>query len=310
MHSKIDETFIANKKTENKKKQCVTLDMKAEIIENEKTKKCINLDMDETKTTENKNVILNMNEIEKKEKTDNKGVYLNIDQIKMLEKTNQQDINGMDIDFDIEDELETNNNKTNEENANLDLDKIIGNGNEETSKLQKQGMDEIDTQKKTDNEGINSIKDIDTIKINENTDEQYIEEAKDKDVHINEVNKIGIEKTFKFQKQVSGNEAENLDFSKNENSNYHVKQSVLVRYYIRSNWKYYVGFIEKVDVQQMETYYSIAFLKTVQKPTLRFLVCKRDRDVVPSSSIVKTVNFLSVKENREYLVEECDEHYF
>lgn len=148
VHSKIDETFIANKKTENKKKQCVTLDMKAEIIENEKTKKCINLDMDETKTTENKNVILNMNEIEKKEKTDNKGVYLNIDQIKMLEKTNQQDINGMDIDFDIEDESETNNNKTNEENANLDLDKIIGNGNEETSKLQKQGMDEIDTQKK------------------------------------------------------------------------------------------------------------------------------------------------------------------
>ncbi|CAH2094324.1 unnamed protein product [Euphydryas editha] len=79
---------------------------------------------------------------------------------------------------------------------------------------------------------------------------------------------------------------------------FYEKQSVLVRYYNRNNWKYYVGFIEKIDVQQMETYYWINYLRTVKKPNLRSIVSKRDYDVVPPSFIVKAVKLYSEKKTR------------
>lgn len=190
-------------------------------------------------------------------------------------------------------------------------------------------LNNIGTKERADNKGVNSSSE--QIKINEKTDEQYKKEGMAIDFDMDKIKIIGTEEG----KQGSVKEAENLDLNQNEDIDnnihekkqeviseihenkeniketiFYEKQSVLVRYYNRNNWKYYVGFIEKVNVQQIETYYSINYLKTVKKPNLRFIVCKRDYDVVPSSFIVKAIKLYSVKKNREYLVEKCDEHYF
>lgn len=69
-----------------------------------------------------------------------------------------------------------------------------------------------------------------------------------------------------------------------------VNDSVLVRYYEKKKWVYYVGFVECRDLEQKSNNYSIRFLKTVKKPNLKFVSTKKlDRDIVPDDCIVKKI---------------------
>lgn len=67
-----------------------------------------------------------------------------------------------------------------------------------------------------------------------------------------------------------------------------VNDSVLVRYYEKKTWVYYVGFVENLEIKNQETNYTIRFLKTVKKPHLKFVSTKKiDKDTVPDDCIVK-----------------------
>lgn len=68
---------------------------------------------------------------------------------------------------------------------------------------------------------------------------------------------------------------------------YAMNDKVLVRYYSRKKWTYYVGFIEgfKPGNDDDEVYYTIRFYKTVKKPLRSILTKKIDRDDVPSIHI-------------------------
>lgn len=89
--------------------------------------------------------------------------------------------------------------------------------------------------------------------------------------------------------------------------------TVLVRYYQRAPWKYYIGFIEDIRTEEGNSYFTIRFLKTVKKPTLRFVVQKlRDVDTVTENSIIKRIEITQNTERpKEYfLAVTSDEVYF
>lgn len=91
------------------------------------------------------------------------------------------------------------------------------------------------------------------------------------------------------------------------------KDSVIVRYFQRKTWKYYVGFITNLERKNDETLYKIRFLKTVNKPELKFVLNKKlDVDVVPTDSIVKRVILTqNLKECKDYhLCDDFDLVYF
>lgn len=94
-----------------------------------------------------------------------------------------------------------------------------------------------------------------------------------------------------------------------EEKHYIVGDSVIVRYYQRQSWKYYIGFIENVEVDETVRY-SVQFLKTIHKPTLRFVPTKRDHDTVPEISVVKKVALELIE--KVYLLKDLirDQIYF
>lgn len=89
---------------------------------------------------------------------------------------------------------------------------------------------------------------------------------------------------------------------------YNIDDSVIVRYFLTNKWKYYIGFIEKIDQKEdSDIMYSIRFLKTVKKPILKFITAKKlDYDVVPEICIVKKVRLTSIN-LKEYIIREDDE---
>lgn len=56
---------------------------------------------------------------------------------------------------------------------------------------------------------------------------------------------------------------------------YDLNDSVLVRYYNRKKWTYYVGFITNIIPRKDDTYYTIDYLKTIKKPQLTFVHTKK-----------------------------------
>ncbi|CAG4982153.1 unnamed protein product [Parnassius apollo] len=68
------------------------------------------------------------------------------------------------------------------------------------------------------------------------------------------------------------------------------KDTVLVRYYQRTAWKYYIGFLEDSFKKEGKSYFTIRFLKTIKKPELKFVIHKiKDEDTVTEDLIVKQV---------------------
>ncbi|CAK1599466.1 unnamed protein product [Parnassius mnemosyne] len=73
---------------------------------------------------------------------------------------------------------------------------------------------------------------------------------------------------------------------------YELNDHVIVRYINKKKWKYYIGIIENINMENEEPY-TIRFYKTTKKPSLRFLLTRKlDRDIVPSICIVKKVNLI------------------
>lgn len=84
----------------------------------------------------------------------------------------------------------------------------------------------------------------------------------------------------------------NAVYDKKEEVDYAVNDNVLVRYFYRKKWTYFIGYIEgfKPGDDENEIYYSIRFYKTVKKP-LKFILTKKiDRDDVPSIYVVKKIH--------------------
>lgn len=71
-----------------------------------------------------------------------------------------------------------------------------------------------------------------------------------------------------------------------------INDNVIVRYYQRKQWKYYVGFILEVLKKDDEFLYKVRFLKTVVTPKLKFLLTrKNDIDIVLLEDNFDTVYF-------------------
>ncbi|KAJ2949887.1 hypothetical protein O0L34_g11207 [Tuta absoluta] len=85
---------------------------------------------------------------------------------------------------------------------------------------------------------------------------------------------------------------DNLDEKTEENIeevNYALHDNVMVRYFSRNKWTYYIGYITAIFSNEM---YEIRFYKTCKKP-LKFKHTKKvDRDTVPAIYIVKKVHLL------------------
>lgn len=74
--------------------------------------------------------------------------------------------------------------------------------------------------------------------------------------------------------------------------------SVLVRYFEKNKWVYYVGFVESIQTN----FYNINFLKI--KPKLKFIFPKTDdKDTVPSDNVVRKIELKL--ESKEYVL--CEE---
>nr|XP_026483579.1 uncharacterized protein LOC113391735 [Vanessa tameamea] len=94
---------------------------------------------------------------------------------------------------------------------------------------------------------------------------------------------------------------------------YLLKDAVLVRYFSKKKWTYYIGFIENIFQKNNETYYTVDFLKTIKKPTLKFVQSKRkDRDEITELLIIKKVDLKKSNRNdREFhLLDENNKVYF
>lgn len=89
--------------------------------------------------------------------------------------------------------------------------------------------------------------------------------------------------------------------------------TLLVRYYQRTSWKYYVGLLTDVFKKEDKSYFTIRFLKTIKKPELKFVVQKiKDEDTVTEDFIVKQVRIhQNTKRPKEYfLADPSDKIYF
>ncbi|CAG5052236.1 unnamed protein product [Parnassius apollo] len=68
-----------------------------------------------------------------------------------------------------------------------------------------------------------------------------------------------------------------------------INDSIIVRYFQRKTWKYYIGFVENIEFKNGENYYKVKFLKTVKdlSDSLKFVVQRKsDIDIVTNISIV------------------------
>lgn len=98
-----------------------------------------------------------------------------------------------------------------------------------------------------------------------------------------------------------------------DSSYYSVGDFVLVRYFPKKIWIYYVGIIQEIDKTDGRQKYTIVFFKTLKKPYLAFRKTRLiDRDIVDNLSIVKKISLKSstYKQNELILAEESDMIYF
>lgn len=190
----------------------------------------------------------------------------------------------------------------------------------QTSLTKEISTEEIKHYDKTDENEISNIDKINKNPINIRNQRiltnEMIEEEINKEEHIEELGKSTEYENFDYT-------TSNIDMKTNQiyqtgpkekiNNEYDlVTKNVIVRYYNRKKWKFYVGKVDKVDVQEFETYYWITFLKTIKKPNLKFVINKKQKDCdkVPESSIVKQIKLHLTEVQNEYTINECDNHYF
>ncbi|PZC77478.1 hypothetical protein B5X24_HaOG203356 [Helicoverpa armigera] len=95
---------------------------------------------------------------------------------------------------------------------------------------------------------------------------------------------------------------------------YDLNDTVLVRYFIRNKWKYYVGFIQNISKHGEQLLYFIDFLKTSRRQQRLSFVepKKKDTDQVPESLVVKKIELRRKREQDKeyYLTHDEDTIYF
>lgn len=93
---------------------------------------------------------------------------------------------------------------------------------------------------------------------------------------------------------------------------YCVNDYVVVRYYNRKKWTYYVGMIQTIRLIENKYTYTVNFLKTVKKPRLEFRKMRIvDRDEVQDLNILKKIELnLTKNTNVLLLMDDDDKIYF
>ncbi|KAJ8726803.1 hypothetical protein PYW08_015200 [Mythimna loreyi] len=145
----------------------------------------------------------------------------------------------------------------------------------------------------------------------------YIENNKEKDLHTKDIckknkRKLKPSEIGPMKSDDDGNFGM-LDHDENKSeNNYEVKDfdiddTVLVRYFIKKTWKYFVGVVENINIESRM--YSINFYRTdYSGKTPTFTVPKRpDKDVVPYLSLVKVTELLQIRDNPKVYVLMNDE---
>ncbi|KAL0851024.1 hypothetical protein ABMA28_006916 [Loxostege sticticalis] len=141
--------------------------------------------------------------------------------------------------------------------------------------------------------------------IKENIEVQMILNEKIQNIYKKPDEKVETESETENKSEFQGEKCESNEWKIND--------TVLVRYYIKKTWKYYIGVIEHIDNTCQS--YKINYFKTVhQKGTLKFTKSKvtKDVDTVPRDCIVKQVNLLQVSNKSQEFVlgNEEDALYF
>lgn len=76
---------------------------------------------------------------------------------------------------------------------------------------------------------------------------------------------------------------------------FNVSDSVIIRYFEKKSWIYYIGFIEDTQIKTGKKHYKVNFLKTLKKPEINFIFPKKtDIDIVPNDCVVKKVQLIEV----------------
>lgn len=169
--------------------------------------------------------------------------------------------------------------------------------------------DDVDWDKDNDVEDIKMASSIDTVEM-ENKNKE-VEEIYNSSHRENEQTKEGSkrqDKENKKREQAWWSETENDGDS--ENFNINVNDHVMVRYYNRKKWTYYVGCVEGIKANKEETY-SVRFYKTIKNP-LKFVLAKKvDHDDVPTLSIVKKVDLRQAPNNhKEFVLSNCEDNIY
>ncbi|XP_049878885.1 uncharacterized protein LOC126375862 [Pectinophora gossypiella] len=120
------------------------------------------------------------------------------------------------------------------------------------------------------------------------------------------------EKTLLVQKTGNTNEFKNEenDTEAKEIINYQVGDTVLTRYCLKNNWKYYVGVVTEIKYRETEKIYGITYYRTINKnKNVKFVKPKKrcDYDDISVELIVKEIELIQIKEHPEEYVLNNDE---
>ncbi|XP_041975790.1 uncharacterized protein LOC121730716 [Aricia agestis] len=155
------------------------------------------------------------------------------------------------------------------------------------------------------------LKEYKTNKLPKNTDENLMEQNKtDDDEEGNKEKKMKLKQYKTDSENTDDNQIEQNKTDDDEK--YSLNDTVLVRYFNRKKWTYYIGFIENMKQKDDETYYTINFLRTVKKPSLKFVQTKkRDYDEITELQIVKKVILEKSYDNdKEFMLFNDDSQMF
>lgn len=119
--------------------------------------------------------------------------------------------------------------------------------------------------------------------------------------------------TSKMEEKEDEDETNKTKTDNNMIDNLKIGDNVLVRYYLRKSWKYYVGVVRGIN-EKCEKKFEVSYFKTIRKESdLKFIKPKRpDIDYISDVLIVKQINLMQIKEYPEeyVLYNDEDESYF
>lgn len=95
----------------------------------------------------------------------------------------------------------------------------------------------------------------------------------------------------------------------NQTAAYSPGDNVIVRYYMRQKWTYYVGIIENITMIDEKLCYSNKFYKIIKKPKLAFKMTKTtEHDDVPEKQILKKIDLIRSPQASNHFFMSSDEN--